>query len=93
MATENGLKNYFLFHTSPQSSVRGEAGWTDSQLSLPCPTAECIFSMSNLIFDRSKSLSFFSNSKDLLEWCYVTFDRKYFGPCEEREKNTMGGGE
>lgn len=39
----------------------------------------------------SKSLSFFSNSKDLLEWCYVTFDRKYFGPCEEREKNTMGG--
>lgn len=62
MATENGLKNYFLFHTSPQSSVRGEAGWTDSQLSLPCPTAECIFSMSNLIFDLPGVVSIFSHT-------------------------------
>lgn len=62
MATEIEPKKFFLFHTSPQSSMRGEANWTDSQLGLPWPTAECIFSMSNLIFDLPGVLSIFSHT-------------------------------
>lgn len=60
-ATQMGLE-VVLLPTSPQSSVRSEVGWPDSQQSLPCPTAECTFSMSNLIFDLPGVLSIFSHT-------------------------------